>query len=202
MRFRRSVLGFWGPLVLGLSSGIQAHAAVTGNFPSIHLPVVTVVAETQAIARRQGLVNVNGIGWNCSASNCRASVVPGALASHIVACQLLAREVGAMRVFSIAGAPMNSKEMQQCNSAVPAAAPESAATPAPPRAFSPIALRTPQLTVTGVGVAELTYRFTPVSVRAPLLTITGVGLAETVYRFTPVAVHTPQLTVTGTGVSE
>ena len=74
--------------------------------------------------------------------------------------------------------------------------------PAKPKAFSSVALRTPQLTLTGVGVAELTYRFTPVTVRTPPLTLTGVGLAEAVYHFTPVTVRTPPLTVTGTGRSE
>ena len=207
MRLQRTVAVFWCLLAAGLSVGIQAGAALIGKDTTARLPVVTVVADTKAIARRQGLVNVNGISWNCSGSSCRASAVPSEMGSPLVACQLLAREVGTLRNFSIAKHPINGKELQQCNSVVPNAIDKSAApapTPAPakPKAFSSVALRTPQLTLTGVGVAELTYRFTPVTVRTPPLTLTGVGLAEAVYRFTPVTVRTPPLTVTGTGRSE
>ena len=77
--------------------------------------------------------------------------------------------------------------------------------PQPPRPagpFSPVTVRTPPLTLTGIGVAEISYRFTPVAVRTPKLTLTGIGVAEISYRFTPVAVRTPRLTLTGTGRSE
>ena len=78
----------------------------------------------------------------------------------------------------------------------------SAAAPRPAGPFSPVAVRTPQLILTGIGVAEVIYRFTPVAVRTPQLTLTGIGVAEISYRFTPVAVRTPPLTLTGTGRSE
>jgi hypothetical protein len=81
----------------------------------------------------------------------------------------------------------------------------SAQPPAEPRPvvpFASVALRTEQLTLTGTGVAETSYRFTPVAVRTTQLTLTGVGVAGTVYRFTPVAVRTPLMTLTGIGRSE
>ncbi len=65
--------------------------------------------------------------------------------------------------------------------------------------FVPVAIRTPPLTLTGTGVAEVSFRFTPVAVRTSQLTLTGMGVAETTYRFTPIVVRTPQLTLTGTG---
>lgn len=87
-------------------------------------------------------------------------------------------------------------------SSPPPQPPPPAAGPRPAGPFSPVTVRTPPLTLTGIGVAETSYRFTPVAVRTPKLTLTGIGVAEISYRFTPVAVRTPRLTLTGTGRSE
>lgn len=93
---------------------------------------------------------------------------------------------------------------------LPTAPPRATATPRTPSAnasgalptqgpFLPVAIRTRPLTLTGTGVAELTFRFMPVAVRTSQLTLTGTGVAETTHRFTRVVVRTPRLTLTGTG---
>jgi hypothetical protein len=209
----------WCVLLAALLSGIGVHAAVTETKkPSKQQPKqqpVSAVADTQASARRQGAVNVSGINWACSGAHCSTSTVPSAVAAPVAVCQGLARIVGVMRSFKVANRPLNGNELQQCNSVVPAVAsairgmktPQGAglppaAGPLPAGPFLPVAVRTPQLTLTGIGVAETSYRFTPVAVRTPRLTLTGTGVAETSYRFTPVAVRTPRLTLTGTGRSE
>ncbi|MCE9524326.1 MAG: hypothetical protein K8S25_18045 [Alphaproteobacteria bacterium] len=96
--------------------------------------------------------------------------------------------------------PVVTKPTRKSDPAKPPADPAPASPPAGP--FIPVALRTAQLTLTGIGVAEVSYRFTPIAVRTAPLTLTGTGGAEVTFRFTPVAVRTPTLTLTGTGRSE
>jgi hypothetical protein len=269
--------------MVALLGGASIHAATTDIKKPLVAQPVSAAADTQASARRQGAVNVSGINWTCSGTHCSANMAP-AMAAPVTMCQGLAREVGAIRNFTVANLALNSSELQQCNSqplattigmpamdtppktgiafsaetrgtplpsnpqpgkaavtlsagitaptppgadpakkpsdaksALPAIAPGGKATPppppapvpaggnAPPRtaaAFSPVAIRTLPLTLTGVGVAEIIYRFTPVAVRTAPLTLTGMGVAETSYRFIPVAIRTPALTLTGTGRSE
>jgi hypothetical protein len=184
------------------ASGIGAHAAPFDARKLILTQPVGAVADTQAGARRQGAVKVGGIDWACNGTRCSTSTPPAALAAPVAVCQGLAREVGAIRSFTVGNRLLNGKELQQCNSVVPPAPAAGSAGPRTAVPFSPVALRTPQLTLTGTGVAEIRHLFTPVAVRTPQLTLTGIGVAEIRYRFTPVAVRTPQLTITGTGRSE
>jgi len=85
--------------------------------------------------------------------------------------------------------------------APPAATPPPS-TPTPPASggpFVPVSVRTPRLTLTGTGVAEVGYRFTPVAVRTGQITLTGTGVVEVRSTFTPVTVRTARITLTGTG---
>lgn len=84
------------------------------------------------------------------------------------------------------------------SSAAPASQPGVAA----PASFSPVAKRTPILTLTGTGLAEAPFSFTPVTARTATIMLTGTGASETIYRFSPVAVRAPLLALTGTGRSE
>ncbi|MHB8883419.1 MAG: CC_3452 family protein [Thermodesulfovibrionales bacterium] len=259
-------------LLAALLSSIGAKAAVTDKRSPLQIQMVSSVADTLGSSRRQGAVNVSNINWTCRGSQCSTSTISSAVAEPVSVCQGLAREVGAIRSFTVANRPLNSKELRQCNSVLPltsgpskkpaatemgtrkaspspknwiepdkpadkspvfgemrselrkkdqaATAPAKtpvgakgtpqpsaqgagkASPPAPVVPFSPVAVRTSQLNLTGIGVAEISYRFTPVAVRTPQLNLTGIGVAEISYRFTPVAVRTPQLNLTGTGRSE
>ncbi len=84
----------------------------------------------------------------------------------------------------------------------PPAATPPPSTPSPPAAggpFVPVSVRTPLLTLTGTGVAEVGYRFTPVAVRTGQITLTGTGIAGAPSTFTPVTVRTARITLSGTG---
>lgn len=107
--------------------------------------------------------------------------------------QLITADDFALRAQPLPGAPHRATAPQRTASTSTSGSP-SAAGP-----FVPVATRTPPLTLTGTGVAEVGFRFVPVAVRTPPLTLTGTGVAETPYRFTPVVVRTPRLTLTGTG---
>ncbi|TAN37904.1 MAG: hypothetical protein EPN25_14825 [Nitrospirae bacterium] len=247
-------------LLAALLSSIGVHAAVIDAKKPLQIQQVSTIADTQVSSHRQGAVNVGNINWTCRGSQCSTSTIAPAVAEPVSVCKVLAREVGAIRSFTVANRPLNAKELQQCNSVLPVAVTPKASpypknwiepdkpadkspvfgdlrnelqkngqastapakkqvgakgTPQPPAQgdgkasppapvvpFSPVAVRTPQLNLTGIGVAEVSYRFTPVAVRTPQLNLTGVGVAEISYRFTPVAVRTPQLNLTGTGRSE
>jgi len=109
-------------LLAVLLSSIGGHSAATDIKKSIPAQPVSAVADTQSIARRQGVANVSGINWACGASRCTTSIMPTAVAAPVAVCQELAREVGVIRSFTVANLALNSKELQQCNSVVPAAA--------------------------------------------------------------------------------
>ena len=109
-------------LLTALLSSMGAHAAATDTKKPVQAQPVSVVADTQASARRQGTVNVGGINWACSGAHCRTSIMSSTVAAPLAMCQGLAREVGAIRSFTLANRPLNGNELQQCNSVVPAVA--------------------------------------------------------------------------------
>ena len=120
MRTRISGRSIGCVLLAALLISIGAHAAVTDTKKLLQAQPVSAVADTQAGARRQGAVNIGGINWACSGARCSASTMPSAVASPLALCQGLAREVGAIRSFTLANRPLNGNELQQCNSVVPA----------------------------------------------------------------------------------
>ena len=121
MRTPRSAGAMRCVLLAALLSSSGAHAAADTKKP-IQIKPVSAVADTQASARRQGAVKVSGINWACSGTHCSASTMPPAVAAPLTVCQELAREVGAIRSFKVANHALNGKELQQCNSVVPAVA--------------------------------------------------------------------------------
>jgi hypothetical protein len=130
MRITKSNTVRWASLLLALLSGAGAHAGEIGTkspkvqptqLPRVQPTQAQAAAETQAAARRQGMVNVNGIGWNCSGTRCSAPTSPAAGNAPVVLCQGLAREVGALQGFSIANRALSGDELRHCNSVVPTA---------------------------------------------------------------------------------
>lgn len=106
-------------LLAALACGRPAEAAVTTTKLTVQPQFVTTVAETRTGARRQGAVSVGAINWACNGTQCRTSTMPSVVAAPLVVCQGLAREVGALRNFSVANRPLTSAELQQCNSGIP-----------------------------------------------------------------------------------
>jgi len=139
-----------------IQNGAVTDAKITGPISASKISV-SVVADTQVGARRQGKVNAGGINWACSGAQCSASTMSSTVAAPLAMCQGLAREVGAIRSFTLANRPLNGNELQQCNSVIPAVAaampgrktPQGAGLPpaAPPMGTPP----TPPGTPSNVG---------------------------------------------------
>lgn len=172
-------------------------------------------ATTQGNARRQGVITTGNVSWNCVGSRCTTSTMPSAIATAIVACQGLAREVGVITALTVAKRAFTAGELQQCNGVTPAAALTAvpltkavagtvaapAATPATPAARTyPMNIRTVDLTVTGIGHLTERVPFATKSARTAELTVTGTGRLAEHLPFTPKSIRTAELTATGTGV--
>lgn len=200
-----------GASARGVALAILACSLVAAATPKpILAQSVGFVATTQANARRQGEFVVGAIKWMCDGTRCTTATMPSATAVPLTICQALAREIGSIGTFGAANFPMSSKDLQQCNLVVPAAAAAIRLTMPDPvrkppggkasRSF-PVSIRTEDLSVTGTGRLALRSPFTPKSIRTEGLTVTGTGMLTTRVRFTPKNIRTEVLTVTGTGVS-
>ena len=104
---------------IALSSAAGAHAVERVDLGAIRVPPATATAETVAPARRQGSISMQGIAWQCAGSRCTAPTSPVATLGAMSFCQALAREVGALRSFQIAGRVFNDQELRRCNPGVP-----------------------------------------------------------------------------------
>ncbi len=83
-------------------------------------------ADTTAPARRQGMVSVSGINWNCQGSRCTTS---GPWATPAVgACRALAQQVGPVRGYGRKGRVLTAGELQQCNAGLPTSQPSGPST--------------------------------------------------------------------------
>ena len=163
MRMPKSSGAMTGVLLLtALLSSMGVHAAVTDTKKPAQAQPVSVVADTQASARRQGVVNVGGVNWTCSGAHCSASAMSSAVAAPLAVCQALAREVGAIRSFTLANRPLNGNELQQCNSVVPAVAAAMPSMKTPQGVGLP-----PAAPVSGVGLLPM---------QAPVAPVPGAGL--------------------------
>jgi hypothetical protein len=74
------------------------------------------VADTQTSARHQGAFKTSSVNWTCKGMHCSAAAMPAAVADPLSTCQELAREVGALHSFKLAGHALTATELQQCNS--------------------------------------------------------------------------------------
>lgn len=203
MRFSKSAVAISSSLLAVLLISIDAHAAaVIGPKLTIQPQPVSVVAYTQTGSRRQGTVNVNGVNWVCSGTNCSALTPPAVASSPVALCQWLAREIGAMRVFTVANRLLNVNELNQCNSVVPAAATMTQKAPSnvPGSRSYPVNIRTEVLSLTGTGRQMERPPFAPKNIRTEELTVVGTGNQTARLPFTPINIRTEALTVTGTGV--
>lgn len=216
MRTQNSCNALGCVVLTALLSSMGAHAAATDTKISVQAQPVSVVADTQAGARRQGTVNVGGINWACSGAHCSASTISSAVVASLAVCQGLAREVGAIRSFVLANRPLNGKELQQCNSVVLTGVnrkvspyPENWTEPDlradKSSAFEDMGneLRKNQQTAlpstktkapTTLGSSGY-----PVRIRAEGLSATGTGGTDVRLPVTSTRIRTESLTVTGTG---
>jgi hypothetical protein len=110
----------WSLLLPALLGGAGAYAVEIGT-KSLKLQPTQAIADTQAPARRQGALNINGVNWNCGGARCSASISPAVSVVPVALCQGLARQAGAIQSFSFASRSLSGAELQQCNSVVPTA---------------------------------------------------------------------------------
>lgn len=130
MRKTKSNTVIWPLLLPALLGGAGAYAVESGS-KSLKIQPTQAIADTQATARRQGALNINGVNWNCSGARCSASLSPVASVAPLTLCQGLAREAGAVQSFSFAGRSLSGDELRQCNSVVPTAKAQPGFMPVP-----------------------------------------------------------------------
>lgn len=72
MRKTKSKTVIWPLLLPALLGGTGAYAVEIGS-KSLKIQPTQAIADTQATARRQGALNINGVNWNCSRSRAPGS---------------------------------------------------------------------------------------------------------------------------------
>ncbi|MBM5810353.1 MAG: hypothetical protein FJ191_00060 [Gammaproteobacteria bacterium] len=170
------------------------------------------VAETQAVARKQGSVLAGKLAWQCQGSRCTIQgpwEAPG-----VAACQALAREVGPIRSYGRAGRMLGAAELATCNQGGMVQMPSKAISavrlpaviqPTVTGSASGAGLRTGAILFTGTGGPLLPARTAgSLGLRATTAAIrfqgTGILLARTPIE--PVTLRVPEITFTGTGSLE
>lgn len=171
------------------------------------------IAETQAVARKQGSVLAGKLAWQCKDSRCTIRgpwEAPG-----VPACQALAREVGPIRSYGRTGRMLGAPELASCNQGVMAPAPARAITavrlpagviqPQSGGAASGAGLRTGTIRFTGTGAPLLAVRTVGslgLSVTTGAIRFQGTGILLARTPIEPVTLRVPEITFTGTGSLE